>query len=145
MATNVKRVSPAEAKALCDQGYSYVDVRSEPEFQQGHPAGAYNVPLMHSQGGAMTPNPDFVAVMNAAFPKDARLVLGCRSGQRSMRAAEALINDGFTGIVEQRAGFDGPRDAFGAVVEKGWSPAGLPVAQQAEPGHSYSDLKARKG
>jgi rhodanese-related sulfurtransferase len=145
MATNVKRVSPAEAHELCGQGYAYVDVRSEQEFQQGHPAGAYNVPLMHAGAGGMTPNPDFVAVMSANFAPDARLVLGCRSGQRSMRAAEALIAAGFSGLVEQRAGFDGPRDAFGVVTEKGWSPAGLPVSREAESGRAYGALKARKG
>ena len=35
----VKRVSPEEAQALMqDQGWAYVDVRSVPEFEQGHPA-----------------------------------------------------------------------------------------------------------
>ena len=37
---NIKRVSPAEAKTLMDEGYVYLDVRSEPEFAAGHPAGA---------------------------------------------------------------------------------------------------------
>jgi len=145
MATNVKRVSPAEAKALCDQGYVYVDVRSEQEFQQGHPAGAYNIPLMHAGAAGMTPNSDFIAVMQLTFPKDSKLVIGCRSGQRSLRAAEALLNAGFSDIVDQRAGFDGPRDAFGTPTEPGWGAEGLPVSRTAATGRSYSELKIRKG
>ena len=78
----VKRVSPAEARDLIDkQGYVYVDVRSVPEFAAGHPQGAYNVPLMNMGPGGMSPNPDFMTVM-ATFPKDAKLVVGCKAGGR---------------------------------------------------------------
>jgi rhodanese-related sulfurtransferase len=144
MATSVKRVSPAEAKALCDQGYLYVDVRSEPEFEQGRPEGAVNVPFLHAGPGGMTPNPEFLAVMQAAFARDAKIVVGCRSGGRSLRAATALIEAGFTEIVDQRAGFDAARDAFGAVSEKGWGLAGLPVESGAAPGRSYADVQKKK-
>lgn len=143
--SNIVRISPQEAKQRMDaEGYRYVDVRSEPEYAAGHPAGADNVPLLVAGPGGLAPNPDFVRVMSAAYPKDAKLILGCRSGQRSMRAAEALIAVGFTGIVEQRAGFDGPRDPFGRVIEAGWGPAGLPV-ETATPGGSYAEIKARAG
>ena len=51
----------------------------------------------------MTPNAEFLAVVEALYPKDARLVLGCRSGQRSMRAADVLSGAGYTGLVAKRA------------------------------------------
>ena len=59
-------------------GYTYVDVRSVPEYEKEHPAGAHNVPLMHldSQTGRMTPNPEFLAVMQANYPTDAKLLMG---------------------------------------------------------------------
>jgi rhodanese-related sulfurtransferase len=38
--SNVLLVSPNEARDLLLQGYTYVDVRSEPEFAQGRPAVA---------------------------------------------------------------------------------------------------------
>ncbi len=145
MATSVKRVSPAEAKALCDQGYVYVDVRSEAEFAQGRPAGSFNVPLLHAGAGGMTPNPDFLSAMQSAFPKDTKIVVGCRSGGRSLRAASALLESGYTDIIDQRAGFDAARDAFGAVSEKGWGLAGLPVESGEAPGRSYADLQKKKG
>ena len=141
---NIKRVSPADAKQLLDDGYVYLDVRSEPEFAAGHPAGAVNVPLMHAGPRGMTPNPEFLAVVEALYPKDARLVLGCRSGQRSMRAADVLQGAGYTGLVDQRAGFDGTRDTFGQVTEAGWGQAGLPV-ETTTPGGSYGELKQRAG
>ena len=145
MATNVKRVSPAEAHTLSQEGYVYVDVRSEQEFAQGHPAGAYNIPLMHQGASGMTPNAEFLSVIKNTFPIDTKLVLGCRSGARSLRATEELAKAGFTDIVEQRAGFDGPRDAFGAATEPGWGPAGLPVSRTAANGRSYAELRGRKG
>jgi rhodanese-related sulfurtransferase len=141
----ITRVSPGEAKKLIDeQGYVYVDVRSEPEYAAGHPAGAVNVPLMRAGAGGMQPNPAFVEVMQALYPKDAKLVLGCRSGQRSMRAAEALIGVGFSGIVDQRAGFEGARNAFGGVAEPGWSQAGLPVETHT-PGGAYAEILQKLG
>ena len=140
---DIPRISPAEAHAKLASGYVYVDVRSEAEFEDGHPEGAYNVPLMHAGGGGMVANADFLKVMNAAFPKDAKLVVGCKSGGRSLRAAQALVADGFTGVVDQRAGWDGVRDAFGQVKEPGWSRAGLPVATAATAGRAYADLKAK--
>jgi len=141
---SIKRVSPAEAKQLMDEGYVYLDVRSEPEFAAGHPAGAHNVPVMHAGPRGMAPNPDFLAVVEGLYAKDARLVLGCRSGQRSMRAAEMMIAAGYTGVIDQRAGFDGPRDAFGQLTEPGWGPAGLPV-ETSTPGGSYAELKQKAG
>jgi rhodanese-related sulfurtransferase len=139
-----KRISPAEAKALLDQGWTYLDVRSEPEFAAGHPAGALNVPWAHSGPGGMTPNPDFVPVVTALFPKDATLVLGCAAGGRSLSATRALLAAGFTQLVDQRAGFGGARNPFGQVSEPGWAAAGLPV-ETVTPGGSYAELKAKAG
>ena len=66
----VKRVLPKEAAALLAEGWAYLDVRSIPEFEQGHPPGAANVPLLHARGGRMAPNPDFQSVVEASFAKD---------------------------------------------------------------------------
>jgi rhodanese-related sulfurtransferase len=140
----VKRVSPREADMLMRQeGYAYVDVRSIPEFEEGHPAGAYNVPLMHATPLGMRPNGDFMSVLRAVFPKDAKLVLGCRTGNRSLHAAELLMEAGFEHVVEQRAGLHGARDAFGQLKEPGWQTLGLEVSLEAKPERSYAALLAR--
>lgn len=141
---NVKRVSPAEAKQLVDEGWVYLDVRSEAEFAAGHPAGSLNVPIAHQGPGGMKPNAEFLPVVEALYPKDARLVVGCQAGGRSLRAAETLTAAGFTQIIDQRAGFGGARDAFGQVTEPGWAAAGLPV-ETATPGGSYAELRKKAG
>ncbi len=121
------RVSPAEAHALMHVGWAYLDVRSEPEFADEHPAGAYCVPFMHLGASGMAPNPEFVAVVEAVFAKSTKLVLGCRTGHRSLRALRVLAERGFLHLVDQRAGMDGARDAFGGTTEPGWRAAGLPI------------------
>jgi rhodanese-related sulfurtransferase len=141
---NIPRVSPAEAKKLLDEGYTYLDVRSEPEFAASHPQGAQNVPLMHAGPAGMRPNPDFLDVVLAAYPKDAKLVIGCKAGGRSARAAEMMAQAGYTNLADQRAGFDGSRNAFGALTEPGWAPAGLPV-EAVTPGGSYEEIRKKAG
>lgn len=141
----VKRVSPQEADQLVREGgYAYVDVRSIPEFEAGHPTGAYNIPIMHKTAAGMQPNPEFVDVVSAAFPKDAKLVLGCRSGNRSLRAAQMLMQVGYEDVVDQRAGTAGTRDAFGQLQEAGWEAAGLEIGTEAHPDRAYEALRARK-
>jgi rhodanese-related sulfurtransferase len=75
----------------------------------------------------MTPNPDFAKAMAAKFPRDAKIIVGCKAGGRSMKAREVLVRDGYTDVFDQRAGWDGARDSFGQVTEKGWSREGLPT------------------
>jgi rhodanese-related sulfurtransferase len=138
----VKRVSPEEAQELLrSQGYVYVDVRSVPEFEAGHPEGAYNVPLLHMGRQGMSPNRDFLDVMQRRFAKDAKLVLGCRSGGRSLQAAQLLASTGFTDVVDQRAGFEGGMGPAG--FEPGWAPKGLPTATGAPQARSYDALSKK--
>jgi rhodanese-related sulfurtransferase len=138
---DIKRITPQEALELMeDEGYQYVDVRSVPEFEGGHPEGAYNVPLLHRGARGLEPNPDFLAVMDASFGKDAKLVVGCQVGGRSLRACEQLLRAGFTDVVDQLAGYGGAKDAFGGMAEPGWQAAGLPIAIRAEPGRDYDSL-----
>jgi rhodanese-related sulfurtransferase len=140
----IVRISPQEALDAMKTGSVYVDVRTPEEFGEGHPEGAYNVPVALSMGGTMAPNEDFIAVMKAHFPTDAKLVLGCKAGGRSLRAAHALTAAGYTNIVDQRAGWDGARDTFGQIVEPGWSRANLPAVTGHPSGRSWADLQKKK-
>lgn len=139
----VQRINPDEAATLLSQGWKYVDVRSVPEFEQGHPQGAYNVPLMHQSGGVMTPNPEFAAVFAHSFGKDEQIVVGCRSGARSLRAAELLHSHGYQAVVDMRGGWVGEAGPGGAMACPGWQARGLPTATHADPGHTYAELKAK--
>ncbi len=140
----MRRISPKEASELMTAGWTYLDVRSEREFEGGHPAGAVNVPLMHAAAAGMAPNPDFLAVVQAAFPKETKLVVGCQAGGRSARAAQLLEGAGFSQLADQRAGFGGSRDAGGRITEPGWAAEGLPVENGQPPSGSYEALRKKK-
>jgi rhodanese-related sulfurtransferase len=142
---DIPRISPQEASERLAQGWTYIDVRTPQEFEAGHPAGAVNVPSSLLAGGGMVPNADFVPVMEALYGKDAKLVLGCKTGVRSMKAAQMLAAAGFTSIVDQRAGWAGARSPFGQLVEAGWEGAGLPSEKGTPEGRSWADLQKRSG
>ena len=77
---NIKRVSPAEAKQLVDEGYVYLDVRSEPEYAAGPPRGRAQRARSCTPGPrGMAPNPDFLAVVEALY----------RQGRQARRSAAA--------------------------------------------------------
>jgi len=122
-------LSVTDAHAACTNGATLVDVRSTPEFDPGHPAGALNVPLLEpdEDTGVMLPNPDFVRVMQANFPRDTPLVISCQTGGRSARASQMLEAFGYTNVSNVTGGF------------AAWHQAGLPTAQ----GDGYSDLRDR--
>ncbi len=141
---DIRRISPLEASEKLAEGYTYVDVRTVEEFEAGHPAGAVNVPLALRAPGAMAPNPDFLSAMTAAYPKDAKIICGCKTGSRSLRAAQALALAGFTDVLDQRAGWDGARDAFGQLSEAGWGRTDLPAERGQPEGRSWADMKARR-
>lgn len=119
-----------------DEGYIYLDVRSVPEFETGHPKGAYNIPLMNMGPMGMSPNSDFTEQVVKAFPKDAKIVVGCKSGGRSVSAVGIMEMVGFKDLLEQRAGFDGNGR------EPGWRATTLPQSTTAESGRSFAELKA---
>jgi rhodanese-related sulfurtransferase len=141
-----KNVTVKEAHDQLSQGYAYVDVRSIPEFAAGHPAGAVNVPLLHfdERTGQMVPNREFVDVMRANFPTDAKLLIGCQVGGRSAQAAQVLGAAGYTDVSNVLGGFGGARDPrTGAMRDEGWAQAGLPIESGAPSGQSYDELRAK--
>jgi rhodanese-related sulfurtransferase len=139
----VKRISPKEAHEKMGEGYLYVDVRTEEEFAQGHPEGALNVPIMLAGAMGMAPNPDFAKVMAGSFATSAKIIVGCKAGGRSMKAAQVLGQQGYTDVLDQRAGWDGAKSEFGQIAELGWSGAGLPKGSGAPAGRSYKDLQKK--
>lgn len=139
---SIRRVSPKEAQALLAEGYVYVDVRSIEEWEAGHPAGSQNLPLLLRGATGLIPNPDFVAIFGRTYSKDAKIVIGCKAGGRSKKAIEMLEPHGYTQLIDQRAGYDGVRDAFGQLQEAGWAEEGLPTASGGGAG-AYAELSRR--
>ena len=142
---SLKHVDAKTARTLqSEEGHTYVDVRSIPEFEKGHPEGARNVPLLHLDPatGQMQPNGEFLSVMRANYPPDTKLLIGCQMGGRSAQAGQVLVASGYQDVANVLGGFGGMRDrATGQVVHEGWADAGLPVEQATPPGNGYDALR----
>lgn len=134
----IKHVSVIEAHQEQQSGTPYLDVRSVPEFEQAHPAGAYNVPLLHldRRTGQMIPNQDFVAVVRANFPPEGPLLIGCQAGVRSFRACQLLAGAGYENVTNVEGGFGGSPQG-----DAGWAQAALPIETGAAEGRDYAALE----
>lgn len=139
----ISEVSNAQVLHWVELGYSYLDVRSEAEFEAGHVPGAYNIPLSFGTRSGLVPNPDFLEVVRAGFGVERPLLLGCHSGGRARRAAEQLRSAGFRTLAVHREGWGGCRDAFGRLTP-GWNQGGFPRSTASQEGRDYASL-ARAG
>ena len=77
---------PDQAKRLVDSGALLVDVRTREEFAAGHVPGAVNLPVQE------------LDQRMSELPRDRDLVLYCRSGHRSGRAAGMLKDAGYAKV-----------------------------------------------
>jgi rhodanese-related sulfurtransferase len=87
-----QQITAKEAKEIMDEetGYLILDVRRQDEFDAGHIPGAVLLPN-ESIGTADIPSlPD----------KDQKILIYCRSGNRSKQAAQKLSNLGYTNLYE---------------------------------------------
>jgi rhodanese-related sulfurtransferase len=132
-------LSPQEAWAKLEDGAILVDVRTEGEWAHiGIPdtaaAGSTrNEPLFiqWSLAGGI-PNAQFVEQLKRQLKQQApagegtELVFLCRSGARSIAAAIAATDAGFTSynVLE---GFEGEPDRHGDRTVNGWKNRGLPT------------------
>ncbi|MEE2751742.1 MAG: rhodanese-like domain-containing protein [Myxococcota bacterium] len=128
----LKRISPEEAQALLDgnEAWTYLDVRTEEEFDEGHVPGALNVAVVERTYRGMEPNADFLEEVRAELPLDAPIITGCLRGGRSLRAANLLREAGYTQVVDMRGGWDAELGPLGEVVYPGWVRRGLPVSTE---------------
>ena len=97
-----RNISPEEAKQVMDtqEGYVLLDVRTQEEYDQGHIPGAILIPdyVIREQAEALLTD------------KDQLILVYCRSGRRSKLAAEALVELGYTNILEFGGIIDWPYD-----------------------------------
>ena len=143
----IKQVEPPQAYETLQGNPDaiYLDVRTEEEFAQGHPAGAINIPVVFLKPAtAPQPNDSFLAVAQKVLPSNKKLVVGCMAGGRSQRACEILEQAGYSDLTNVRGGFGGARDASGAIVVVGWRDAGLPVSRELGDS-AYGALRNKAG
>jgi len=135
----VHHLPPRECFARLGDDVAYVDVRTQQEFDMGHPEGSMNIPFAFMGPMGMQPNAAFVAAMTKHFDKGATIVLGCKSGGRSAIAGEMLAAHGFTGdLINVLGGFYGGPGPRGPVA--GWLEEGLPSSADAD-GKGWDDLR----
>ena len=143
---DIPQLTPPEVHDVLtrDPSAVYLDVRTEEEFEAGHPAGARNVPVVFFDPATRQPklNTDFLPIVQRHLSPTTKLMIGCQSGMRSQRACEILADAGYTDVANVRGGFGGARDQTGRVSVPGWRDAGFPVETGKTPGRSYADLKA---
>ncbi len=135
----------AVAAALeSDPDAVYLDVRTEGEFVRGHPPGALNIPIAEliPLVGIMTPNSDFMAIVQASISADATVYCGCASGPRSRQAVALLQQAGYARVRNVTSGFNGVVDPLGRVREPGWAARGLPVEEGDGGSFGYAALRA---
>ena len=120
---------PAEAHQLMQAGAQLVDVRTKPELQYvGKVPGSLAIEWQTYPGNR--PNPEFLAELGAAVPKDQPVMFLCRSGARSHSAAEAATRAGWKEAYNVLEGFEGDKDAEQhRNTVGGWRKAGLPWTQ----------------
>ena len=142
----IKEITPQQAHDIlkADPSVIYIDVRTEREFTNGHPQGAVNIPVaLPDPARGMAMNPDFVKVVEANFPHDKKIIVGCQAGPRSSAAAGLLQQAGFQDISNMLGGFGGMRDPMGTVSAPGWAASALPVSNDNGDGVSYDSLKLK--
>jgi rhodanese-related sulfurtransferase len=142
----IKEVTPEQAHAILtnDTNAVYIDVRTEREFAAGHPLGAVNIPVAFPDPArGMMMNNEFVKVVEANFPREKKIILGCQAGPRSTAASNLLQQAGFQDVCNMLGGFGGMRDPTGNVSAPGWAAAGLPVSEANGEGLSYESLKSK--
>lgn len=94
-------------KAIADTAIVRLDVRTVEEYTEGHIANTINIDVLKD---------DFEEKALQQLPKGKTLAVYCRGGNRSKKAAQILVKNGFE-VVELDTGY------------KGWVAAGKPVTK----------------
>lgn len=96
------------AKQIPKEGTFLLDVRTQGEFSEAHIKGATLIPVQELEK----------RISELESQKEKTILVYCRSGRRSVRAAKILNKAGFTKVVNLQSGING------------WTKAGLPVKKQ---------------
>lgn len=90
--SSCQQVNAETAKEIMDteDGYVILDARTQAEYDEGHIPGAI-----------LIPHDTVMTAAEGALPDKGQLILVyCRSGNRSKQASQALVDLGYTNVVE---------------------------------------------
>ena len=82
----IEEVDPRTGQTMIDEGATLLDVRHQEEWDAGHAPDAVFLPL------------DQLGDRYTELATDRPIVVICRSGARSARAAEALVGAGYRAV-----------------------------------------------
>ena len=105
-------ISPEEVYEIItnDKDYIIVDVRTQDEYNEGHLEKALLIPV------------DELDQRIGELPKDLPIIVYCRSGVRSRKAAEILIENEFSQVYDMGGILDWNEKGFPIIVEEGTVP-----------------------
>jgi len=134
------KADPKEIKIL--------DIRTPEEYIfVGHPEMAVNIPFLviesswseDKRGPVLGPNKKFVEQVKEVYKPTDTILITCRSGGRSARAADILAEAGFKKAYTVTDGFEGDkqRDAtakdYGKRTVNGWKNSDIPWTYSVNP------------
>ena len=102
--------APEFEKEIKSDSVQLVDVRTPQEYTEGHIDGASNINVQSD---------DFKELAQRELSKDSTVLVYCRSGRRSLDAAEMLTVPGYKVV-----------NLKGGIIE--WKEVGLPVVSEQE-------------
>jgi molybdopterin/thiamine biosynthesis adenylyltransferase len=106
--SRIEEIDPADAREEIADGAALVDTREPHEYEEAH-----------LQGGILVPPAELAGRIAEVVPdRSQRVVLYCRSGDRSARAAD---------LMESELGYDDVASMAGGILA--WQEAGYPVVQ----------------
>ena len=89
--SSVISITPAEAKEEIDKGdVTILDVRNEDEYYSGHIENSILIPVNDIEKEAE----------NILKDKDQKILVYCRSGNRSSQASKLLVKMGYTNVYD---------------------------------------------
>ncbi|MDE7315796.1 MAG: rhodanese-like domain-containing protein [Mucispirillum sp.] len=109
----IKNEDAAKVDELIKSGkYTVIDVRTKEEYNAGHIQGAINFDYYNDNFGK--------TIETELKDKNKPYIIYCRSGRRSLYAADILEKLGFTNVTNMKGGI------------LAWHSAGKPIVSQAQ-------------
>eukprot|EP00212_Chloropicon_laureae_P007032 CAMPEP_0197498702 /NCGR_PEP_ID=MMETSP1311-20131121/59404_1 /TAXON_ID=464262 /ORGANISM="Genus nov. species nov., Strain RCC856" /LENGTH=274 /DNA_ID=CAMNT_0043044427 /DNA_START=24 /DNA_END=848 /DNA_ORIENTATION=- len=122
-----------EGKVLYDNGYKFLDIRSNPEYEDdGKVPKGINIPLINTtrswdfsenppvRSVQQKANTEFMSEIEKRFPdKETPLMIVCSDGKdRAIQALMLLDSQGYTNIVGLKGGYNGWNQTFTTKLER---------------------------
>jgi rhodanese-related sulfurtransferase len=100
----IREVNAGDAVANPEPGTVYFDCREPNEYA-----------LAHIPGAVFIPRGNLETKIEAAIPRDKKILIYCATGNRSALAADTMQQMGYTDVASMAGGFRGWVDAGGEV------------------------------